>query len=1490
MSLEDRGEAAKALASIGIEVYDQNGAYQDFSVTLDELSAKWDSLTDAQRANVSEALAGVRNINTMQQIIATWDEAKELAGMVEEDPNYYLEVQEKGMNSIQSNMDTLKATMQDFWYNFLNQDAINSGLQGLTGIANVIAEITKAAQSLPAVGDTLSTLLLGVGTVGTSGLIDNILKARQQMKKEGLNTGLFGGFGRGLKQTGQDLSVLGMTEDGVLNHISLFGALKDGFASAQAEGKGFFKSTAAGVKTLYGSLGTMGKAVMGLTGAFLAIEVASKVFDAVTTSAEESKTKIRDLNAEYENQRQTMEDNRDTIDSIGSEWERLSKGVDTSTNENISLTNDEYQRYLELNKQIASMFPSVVSSYDAQGNAILSLKGSLEALNSEYEKTVKQQSMDRYNESINDYLREFENRTGDMSFGDRLATAWSGADWSDYQGNESIINTLNKLKQAESFENDVLPYLREKDWTANLAKQINELLGTSDQITEEEWNEILNSGALENAIDIQEEIIEEAKGDLTSILQDYVRSLTAEGGDYDDLEDNVVTSINKLIAGSSVEELKELEGNRAKASLFVRDYLDRFSGNEEAQNSLVNLGKLNDGSSLQDILAAYKNDLPKVASALGMAQEEAAKKFGLEDVEDMEKEYDEIVDSASKFEKQQKKSNKQVKTGKELMDEFIDKHDINTLDALQDLSKLMGEIDDYDDLNRKFTVDSFDVDALDDKLSSLKENIASVEDAFDQMDEAMTNSNSARGMTTDDVDAIASLFGDLEGFDYDKLFESTSSGNHLNGKYFQQLQKQFADLEIDKYSNQVEKWQEEYQALCQTIATTNDVEEKRQAINKRDILSDKINKAKEYQSQIEGITNAVNLWQQAEARGDEGDLYDTVVGGLEDAKDMFKEGLIGDDEFQAFTQMFSNQDLSKLGSDEIAEVFQSKLPQMNSWLQEGNAGVNNFIKDVAKLNDGLIDAQGNVNFDAMPDVETLASQLGVSESLIDTMFKKLNQYGADLDFSEAADNLRSLRQEAIESGNALDEQTREKYSLNLDAEGEDSIKDQIDAAENLKEEMEKAGEDSGDAWEYLNDQLDYLEAKLGDIEGPEIDVETPEGLEAIEDAIDEINKKANVEIDIDWTSEDPSYYEGQIEELEGAIKKLDANGDGTIDIETEGGQEALDLLITLERKAYETGDTNISMSVDTSQLDGNVATMVSEFAEIQSAATTLNSYLHAQELGINVSDGQVDQARDNLASLIGDFQTAHTDTAEALSIDADVGDTSALDTMAQKVTELTGQEYAVKLKVPDEAIKGLDDSNKTITVDVNGGEKVQQLSNDIKEIPSNTTASVTVNVSGDDKVKTVKSAVDDINGSKSVSVTASVSGGDQVTNLKTNISTLPATKTSNVGANVSGQQDVDLLKRTINELRTRDVYENAYTSGLADVQTLKSTIDGLRSRDIYITTHHQTVGSPSGGDNVNGNAHAQGNANSLFARGRALAHGVWGAARDTTSLVGELGR
>ena len=129
----------------------------------------------------------------------------------------------------------------------------------------------------------------------------------------------------------------------------------------------------------------------------------------------------------------------------------------------------------------------------------------------------------------------------------------------------------------------------------------------------------------------------------------------------------------------------------------------------------------------------------------------------------------------------------------------------------------------------------------------------------------------------------------------------------------------------------------------------------------------------------------------------------------------------------------------------------------------------------------MIKDNGDLDFSLMPDVDTLSKELGVSESLIDAMFKKMNQYGADLDFSEAADNLRGLRQQVVESGNELDEETKKKYTFDIDAgEGIESAEELTDVLEDQKKQIE-------DTKELLEDRKVALEAKRAELESIEAD-------------------------------------------------------------------------------------------------------------------------------------------------------------------------------------------------------------------------------------------------------------------------------------------------------------------------------------------------------------------------------------------------------------------
>lgn len=86
----------------------------------------------------------------------------------------------------------------------------------------------------------------------------------------------------------------------------------------------------------------------------------------------------------YKEAQSTLQSQKQTIDELAASYQKLSSGVDLNTNENISLTTESYQEYLDVCNDIADMYPNLVVGFDAQGNAILSLKGNVDELIQSY--------------------------------------------------------------------------------------------------------------------------------------------------------------------------------------------------------------------------------------------------------------------------------------------------------------------------------------------------------------------------------------------------------------------------------------------------------------------------------------------------------------------------------------------------------------------------------------------------------------------------------------------------------------------------------------------------------------------------------------------------------------------------------------------------------------------------------------------------------------------------------------------------------------------------------------------------------------------------------------------------------------------------------------------------------------------------------------------------------------------------------------------------
>ena len=105
-------------------------------------------------------------------------------------------------------------------------------------------------------------------------------------------------------------------------------------------------------------------------------EEAKSAIDDTMSSFTDSKTSLDNLGRSFASSTDDIETTGDAIDSIANKYVELSNGVNKLNNENKSLSTDEYQSYIDISNQLSEQFPSLVSGYDAQGNAILNLGSS----------------------------------------------------------------------------------------------------------------------------------------------------------------------------------------------------------------------------------------------------------------------------------------------------------------------------------------------------------------------------------------------------------------------------------------------------------------------------------------------------------------------------------------------------------------------------------------------------------------------------------------------------------------------------------------------------------------------------------------------------------------------------------------------------------------------------------------------------------------------------------------------------------------------------------------------------------------------------------------------------------------------------------------------------------------------------------------------------------------------------------------------------------
>lgn len=126
---------------------------------MQDLAKVWNELTDISQANILEKIAGKRNANTVAALLNNFSTAEEVLGVSADSAGSALAENEKVLDSIQGKLNVLKATFQDFSQSLINSKFIGTVVSSLTGLLELLNNITNTLGSVGTVAATTFTVL-----------------------------------------------------------------------------------------------------------------------------------------------------------------------------------------------------------------------------------------------------------------------------------------------------------------------------------------------------------------------------------------------------------------------------------------------------------------------------------------------------------------------------------------------------------------------------------------------------------------------------------------------------------------------------------------------------------------------------------------------------------------------------------------------------------------------------------------------------------------------------------------------------------------------------------------------------------------------------------------------------------------------------------------------------------------------------------------------------------------------------------------------------------------------------------------------------------------------------------------------------------------------------------------------------------------------------------------------------------------------------------
>lgn len=958
-------------------------------------------------------------------------------------------------------------------------------------------------------------------------------------------------------------------------------------------------------------------------------------------------------------QNQTYKDQKSQLEELQEQYTKYASGVKISGNiiKNATLSDEDFQAFLDTSNQIANLAPSMIDGWDSEGNAILKFGTDTKEANQQISDYIQLQRdvthlsirdnlQDEYKGVVKDAEKtgkEISNKKDQKKEADTITSGWTALKnatetdgpitFTTTAPQKEVEELLDKYKVTSLITSDVNGDTYTVDMSELSAADKNALK------TSLESKEALaqgNANLIESEKLAQEAVQASKWKDLLPSLQAYVESSNMFDNMDSDVAERAKNGINTMLSNIDISKMTD----QIKDAGGIDGWIDKTliapmtSGSKDVQKAWADLFSLEDSYGSEDSKmtvgewSKQRNDyLKTISEGTGESFDSLAKKLGYKTDEGWTVR-EQINNAAARLYGKNYDRDQRAEIGSYLNGLTKDNYEI-AIDLLINGDKAFSSLDEFKEkVNEAISNAKNQADEAAVSLDSMETKVSTAKSTLSSMGTILTETTSAGGISKDNVKILSTAFKDVKdprGIEQNvnDLFTTTSDGIKLNIdalKTFTEYQAEATDGDFEKgiklQTKAIAEQAEETDKAWKAIAKADDKEAARATYDaEKDKLKDARDEYLSYmQSQSEWqatkkqqqeLLSYYSQWQRAQSTENAGDKYNNIVAGLKNAKDAYDKGLVGTDDFKSFAAL-----ISPTGSDDRVN-FAENYGKAVRYLTEDKTGVNNFLADLkSKGMASYDDASKRWSFD-IDNMSKAARSMGISKEFMSANFGRLRDYGIDNNFISSIEEGIDRTQELTSA--LSDEQKRLEELKNTDSTNTTAISASEDKVNKYKQD--------------LKETYDNMESYSEDAAQNAIDNfnSSAMGAQAYEEEIKRVQKNDQLTND---------QRNAAINQLKAKQEELAASAGTTVEA-----------LLGTDVSSLMDGIITDSASVTTA-LDGINKAYEEQNTDVTSLVDTLGKYTSEQLEGIDFNDGKWDTE-------LGDAEKAVESLCEKLGLTKD---------------------------------------------------------------------------------------------------------------------------------------------------------------------------------------------------------------------------------------------